>query len=126
MKRIIEDYKVDVLPVKGVPNARYYVPNGNGSDVDEYITDLVGNFRKVNPIVSVDYEEITEQLIGVINDSNATFTTTFPFQPDTEIVFINGIKQKKPIHYNTVGNNTVIFSDSPLVGEILEINYVKQ
>ncbi len=53
------------------------------------------------------------------------FTTSFNFDPDTTIVFINGVKQKKPLHYNTVGFNTVTFSDSPLVGDILEINYVK-
>lgn len=50
MQCAIDDYKVDVLPPKGKPNSRYYVPNGNGTDIDEYITDKSGNFRKVNPI----------------------------------------------------------------------------
>lgn len=47
MKYIITDYKVNVLPVVGVPNARYYVPNGNGTDLDHYVTDRAGAFRKV-------------------------------------------------------------------------------
>ena len=124
---IIKDYKVINLPSNGQPNSRYYVPNGNGTDVDEYITDINGNFRKINPIVEViiSYEEITESLIGTIDNSNSTFTTSFDFDPDTTIVFINGIKQKKPTHYNNSGTNTIIFSDSPQVGDILEINYVK-
>lgn len=53
MKCAIDDYKVDSLPPKGAPNSRYYVPNGNGTDIDEYITDKSGNFRKVNPISTV-------------------------------------------------------------------------
>lgn len=123
----IRDYKVNSLPSKGQPNSRYYVPNGNGTDVDEYITDLNGNFRKVSPVVTVSltYEEVNEILIGTINGSNATFTTTYNFEPDTTIIYVNGVKQNKPAHYNTSGSNTVIFSDSPQIGDILEINYVK-
>lgn len=122
----IKDYKVLNLPSKGQPNSRYYVPNGNGTDVDEYITDVYGNFRKVNPMGSgILLEEVNEALSGVIDNSNATFITSFNFEPSSTNVYINGIRQKKPTHYNTIGNNTVIFIDSPLVGDILEINYVK-
>ena len=53
MNLIIKDYRVNTLPVVGIPNSRYYVPNGQGSDIDEYVTDLNGNFRKVNPIVNI-------------------------------------------------------------------------
>lgn len=123
----IKDYRVNTLPAKPEPNSRYYVPNGNGTDVDLYITDLGGNYHKVNPIqtISSSYEEVTEELLGTINGSNATFTTTQNFDSDTTIVFINGVKQKKPTHYNTFGTNTIMFYDSPQVGDILEINYVK-
>lgn len=47
----IQDFKVNTLPLIGVPNSRYYVPNGQGTDVDEYITDLSGGFHKVNPVI---------------------------------------------------------------------------
>ena len=125
MNTVIKDFKVNVLPPIGVPNSRYYLKVTPGNKFIEYITDSFGNyFEATVPSIS-SYEEITEELIGVINGVNATFTTTFNFNPDTTIVFINGIKQKKPTHYNTVGNNTVLFADSPLVGDILEINYVK-
>lgn len=70
-------------------------------------------------------EEITETLIGVINNSNVTFTTTYDFNPNSELVFINGFKQKKLAHYNTIGNKTIIFTSSPETGDILEINYKK-
>ena len=48
---IIKDYRVNTLPVIGVPNSRYYVLNGQGTDIDEYVTDLSGNYHKVNPII---------------------------------------------------------------------------
>lgn len=48
----IKDYKVNTLPTKGKPNSRYYVPNGQGTDIDEYITDKLGAYHKVNPIIS--------------------------------------------------------------------------
>lgn len=123
----IRDFKVNALPLPtGVPNSRYYVPNGNGTDVDEYITDLNGNYRKVNPVGSgILLEEVNETLVGIIDNSNSTFTTSFNFEPSSTNVYINGIRQKKPLHYNTVGNNTIIFTDSPLIGDSLEINYIK-
>lgn len=43
----IKDYKVNELPPKGKPNSRYYVPNGNGTDIDEYVTDKDGEYHKV-------------------------------------------------------------------------------
>lgn len=49
----IKDYKVNTLPTKGKPNSRYYVPNGQGTDIDEYITDKQGIYHKVNPISSI-------------------------------------------------------------------------
>ncbi len=45
----IKDYKVNELPLKGKCHSRYYVPNGNGTDIDEYVTDKDGNYHKVNP-----------------------------------------------------------------------------
>ena len=48
---IIKDFRVDVLPTIGTPNSRYYVLNGQGTDIDEYITDKYGSYHKVNPIV---------------------------------------------------------------------------
>lgn len=124
---VIQDYKVKTLPDIGVPHSRYYTPNGNGTDVDQYITDKYGNFRKVTTagLGSLAYSEVNEPLNGVINGSNASFTTTYDFRITSVIVYINGIKQKKPDFYNTIGTNIITFADSPEVGDLLEINYVK-
>lgn len=123
---LIKDFKVNTLPSTGIPNSRYYLKVSPGNKYIEYLTDSFGNFLSPTiPSVATSYEEINEELIGIIDNVNNTFTTSFNFDPNTTVVFINGIKQNKPVHYNTVGFNTVFFADSPLVGDILEINYVK-
>lgn len=122
----IKNFKVNSLPSIGVPDSRYYLKVAPGDKYIEYLTDSFGIFlTPATPTVSVSYEEVNEVLVGVVDGVNSSFTTSFNFDPDTTIVFINGVKQRKPIHYNTVGSNTVIFSDSPLAGDLLEINYVK-
>lgn len=60
----IKDFKVNALPVIGVPNSRYYVPNGNGSYIDEYITDLNGNYRKVSTANSSKISATLGETIG--------------------------------------------------------------
>lgn len=64
-----------------------------------------------------------EPAIGIINGSNATFTTTFNFSQIA--IFINGLLQKLVTHYQTVGNNTIIFNESPQTGDIILFNIIK-
>lgn len=62
---------------------------------------------------------------GAIDGSNATFTTAFDFVPGKIVVFLNGLLQKIVTHYNTSGTTTILFNDSPHVGDIVEVNYIK-
>lgn len=62
---------------------------------------------------------------GLVNGSNATYTTAFDFEPETVIPSINGLEQKLGTHYITMGNNTIIFNDSPTTGEIITVTYIK-
>ena len=62
---------------------------------------------------------------GIIDGINSIFNTNFLLVPDTEAVFINGQKQKKPDDYNISGQ-TITFTFSPGVSESLVINYIKQ
>lgn len=76
-------------------------------------------------IVGIAEHVYNEIPIGTINGSNATFTSLFPFIPQTLRLYLNGSRQKVVTHYNTSGVNTIILSDSPLPGEIVEIDYTK-
>ena len=62
---------------------------------------------------------------GIIDGINSIFNTNFLLVPDTEVVFINGQKQKKPDDYNISGQ-TITFTFSPGVSESVAINYIKQ
>lgn len=75
----IRDYKVNSLPAKGQPNARYYVLNSDDT-VDEYITDKQGNFRKVGSpsVLNVSAGTTSINLSSVVfsNDNNVSFGLT--------------------------------------------------
>jgi hypothetical protein len=63
---------------------------------------------------------------GVINGINATFTSAFNFDNTQMNVFINGVLQKIVQDYNTTGLTTINFVTSPIVGDTIIINYIKQ
>lgn len=88
-------------------------------------------------IVEVINEQVIERVVeaemifgetpgGTINGSNATFTTAFDFVPGKIEVYLNGLAQKMVTHFNTTGTHTIIFTDSPLVGDLITVNYIKQ
>lgn len=63
---------------------------------------------------------------GLVNGSNATFTTAFDFVPGKVDVFVNGLLQKIVTHYNTTGTRTIILNDSPQVNDFVLVDYKKQ
>lgn len=73
MKYIIRDYKVTSLPIKGEPNARYYLSTDNG--VEEYVTDIDGNFKKVQSPINVSAGTTSSNVTELIfsNGNNVTF-----------------------------------------------------
>lgn len=64
-----------------------------------------------------------EILTGTINNSNATFSTVHDFIPETVSVSINGLTQRRGVDFNTSGNRTILFSESALVGDSLQVDY---
>lgn len=64
-------------------------------------------------------------LIGVINGVNATYTTEHPFFPESVSVSRNGLRLRRVDEFNTTGSQTVTFSISPEVGELLSVDYIR-
>ena len=62
---------------------------------------------------------------GLINGLNTNFTSQYHFIPESVEVFLNGLKQQKITEYQTLGNNTIIVSNSLNTQEIVTINYIK-
>lgn len=75
---------------------------------------------------SVSGELVTNEVPeGLIDGSNATFTTEFEFVPESISITINGLEQKSPENYITSGTQTIIFSSSPETGDQILIDYIK-
>ena len=89
------------------------------SDLTNDGEDSTSTYLQVNKNIK------NEIPLGTINGINAIFTTQFPLEPNSEDIFINGQKQKKPDDYNISGQ-TITFTFSPGVSESLVINYIKQ
>ena len=60
---------------------------------------------------------------GLINGSNATFTTLQNFVPETVQVFINGVSQTNGVDYTTFGSTTINLNVSPVSGDYIRVNY---
>lgn len=91
----------------------------NISTIPEYIEVKVGAVITTASGTFV----IGENPNGVINGSNAIFTTDNPFVPESVQVFINGINQVNGEDYFTTGSNTINMNVSPIVGDRIRINY---
>jgi hypothetical protein len=62
---------------------------------------------------------------GLINGSNATFTSAFAFVPESVQVVSNGLLLKRVDEFNTSGSVTITLVVAPITGEIVLINYIK-
>ncbi len=63
--------------------------------------------------------------VGLVNGSNATFTSQLAFIPLSVEVLINGISQTYGIDFTTTGFYTINMSDSPSIGDSIRINYLR-
>lgn len=63
--------------------------------------------------------------VGLINGVNATFQIPNALVVDTEQIYVNGQRQKKPQDYNISGQ-VINFAFSPNVQETILIDYIKQ
>jgi hypothetical protein len=66
---------------------------------------------------------IGETPTGNINGSNATFTTLNAFVPLSTELILNSTIQTYGVDYYTTGTNTIILYVSPVVGDIIRVNY---
>jgi len=118
-------YNVDAL--KSFIN-QYIVPNCRKSiTATELNTALLGIIQFLGSGGGGDLSNLILSEIpgGVINGSNATFTTSGNFQPGSLQVFVNGLEQTIVDDFNTTGTNTFLLVSSPNVGEHLLVNYIK-
>lgn len=72
--------------------------------------------------VSFVYNEVPS---GSVDGSNVYFTTAFNFIANSTQLYRNGIRQFLGTDYTESGSDTVVFTQAPLTGDILIIDYSK-
>ena len=90
----------------------------SGGNISELIND-------VGYITDLEEKVVNEIPTGVLNGVNSTFTTQFGVKPDSEEVYVNGNRQKKPDDYNISGQ-IINLTFSPQINETILIDYIKQ
>ena len=89
----------------------------SGGNISELIND-------VGYITDLEEKVVNEIPTGVLNGVNSTFTTQFGVKPDSEEVYVNGNRQKKPDDYNISGQ-IINLTFSPQSTESILIDYIK-
>lgn len=87
--------------------------------IPQYITVQVG----ATVTTSGGSFVIGETPSGAVNGSNATFTTSQNFVPESVQVFINGVSQTNAVDYTTSGTTTITLNVSPVSGDYIRVNY---
>lgn len=68
---------------------------------------------------------VGETPTGLVNGSNATYTTAFSFVPLSVAVLVNGVAQRRVTDFNTSGTTTIILTESPQAGEAVRVTYLR-
>jgi hypothetical protein len=130
MAYTIFDFKADTLPAIGVPNSRYYIPNGQGTDIDEYVTDLNGSFRKVRNKGEIDlingltYDKNTGigKLGGELTEPTRIISGEHP-------LYLQQVEGENPTNYvsfyNTWNGQNVEFHAADDLGESSSLYFSK-
>lgn len=102
------------------------INNNCFTGVGNYITGVsaLNNFWKFAGNLGLDNNgSFSEVLIGTIDGANSVFTTSVNFPATGVKIFVNGTKQTIINDYQLSNNNTISFTFSPNVWEILTIEY---
>ena len=133
-------FNLYVTDVNGVPYPLQDISGGGGAiqtitNTDGNITITGSNNLTINiapSLLSVINSALQQSNIitnqtptGNIDGVNNFFIISDIIVPDSEEVFINGLKIKKPNDYNIVGSN-ITLTFSPQTGENILVNYIKQ
>jgi len=99
--------RVGVLPTVGIPNHIYYIPNGQGTDVDHYVVDNNGIYHKVNPIQSGIGDYVHTQGVAL---TTWTINHNLNYYPNISVVDSSGSVVIGDVQYISLNTISVTFS----------------
>jgi len=127
--QVLVTQKVDKIYVQVTQNAGVTPAMiGNRNDLETINkSNLVAAINEVNAkVVSGGVTFIKNEIPqGLVNGSNALYTSAFNFVPESVEVILNGLNQQPIVEFTTIGTNQIQLNFSPLTGELILINYLK-
>lgn len=114
----------DVLEIQVETALIEIVDSGERVDVTEDVVGIVEVAQQGPPGPAATIVS-GETPAGAVDGSNATFTAAYDFVPESVVVDINGLAQRRVADFNTSGQRTVILSESPEVGDAVRISYLR-
>lgn len=118
-------YVTDILRLPGSTQVYKIV---GGQTVPAYI-DSVGGAGGGGDLLISNYI-VGEVLSGTVNGTNTVFTLANTTVANKEMIFINGVKQKRGVDYTITNSNTVTFTSPPTTDasgtDYIEATYFKQ
>jgi len=62
---------------------------------------------------------------GIIDGLNLAFATSFKFQMNGLLVYLNGLRQRYPLDFGVTGEQSFQFSDAPQIGDSVRVDYLR-
>ena len=98
---------------------------GTSTETNKIYFEVDAEYYEIgDPINEIHVHVIGSYVLGIIDGVNNLFTIDDIIITNSEELFCNGIRMKKPNDYNISGSNLTL-NFSPLTTEILTINYLK-
>lgn len=68
---------------------------------------------------------VGEQLTGVMDGSNVTFTTAHPYKASSTAVYLNGIRQSRDVNYVEADGTAITLGFPTYPGDLIQADYEK-
>jgi hypothetical protein len=81
---------------------------------------IIGSQAMISGSNSLIFDETPA---GTVNGSTVIFTTARPYIPGSLAVYINGVKQKRGVHFTETTSTTFTMGDAPLAGDDVMVDY---
>jgi hypothetical protein len=62
---------------------------------------------------------------GLINGTNAIFNTALPLRPNSERLYLNGVRQHRTGDYTVTPPTTLTFVRAPRVNDVILVDYLR-
>jgi hypothetical protein len=118
--------ELDVAPVtfkvKAVQAGRVGVTASSGAQV--ILVPVPGGEGPTGP--AGDGAQVFGETLTGADGATTVFTTAHPYRPNSTAIYLNGLREFHTEAYTETSSTTVTFSDPPLSGDSIRVDYIIQ